>query len=137
MSLNVFKWGSYVGFAGLLFSVVTSVHALGLGNLDLQSRLNQRFSANIPVIVPADVDATEISVQLATTSHFERAGLKKTGTVTRLQFSPERRADGQMIIAVTSLSRVTEPMVSFVLEVQQGGTKTLRTYNAMLEAPAH
>ena len=137
MSLYGSKWGLHAMLLSLLFSMATSVHGLGLGNLDLQSRLNQRFSANIPITVPAEVDATEISVQLATNSHFERAGLKKTGTVTRLQFSPERRADVQMIITITTTSRVTEPMVSFVLEVKQGGTKTLRTYNAMLSAPMH
>jgi len=135
MSLNNSKWVLYTGLTGLLFSMTTSVYGLGLGNLDLQSRINQRFSANIPVTVPVEVVAAEISVQLATDSQFKRAGLKKTGIVTRLQFLTERRADGQMVIAVTSTSRVTEPMVSFVLEVNQGGTRTLRTYNAMLEAP--
>jgi len=133
MNLLSGKWGFYVACTSLLFSLATS--AYGLGNLDLQSRINQRFTAAIPVLVPADVDATEISVQLATDSHFKREGLKKTGTVTKLQFSPERREDGQMVIAVTTASRVIEPMVSFVLEVQQGGTRTMRTYNALLEAP--
>jgi pilus assembly protein FimV len=133
MNLYGSKWGFHTVLLGLLFSMATSAYGLGLGNLDLQSRLNERFSANIPVIVPAEVDATEITVQLAANSQFERAGLKKTDTVTKLQFSPERKADGQMIIAITTTSRVTEPMVSFVLEVQQGSTRTLRTYNAMLE----
>ena len=129
------KWGITTFLTGLMLCTATSLYALGLGNMDLESRLNQPFSANIPVLVPEDIQASEITVKLAADSQFERAGLKRSGTVSKLEFFPERRADGQMVIGVSSKDRVTEPMLSFVLEVEQGGTRTLRKYTAMLEAP--
>ncbi len=124
-----------LGLAGLLVFAMAPVHALGLGSMELESRINQRFSASIPVIVPEDIDATELSVKLASDRQFQRLGLKRTGVVTQLNFSALRREDGKMGIEVTSEKRITEPMLSFVLEVEQGKTRTLRKYTAMLEAP--
>ncbi|MCW8962969.1 MAG: hypothetical protein OQL16_04165 [Gammaproteobacteria bacterium] len=103
--------------------------------MDLESRLNQPFSANIPVLVPEDIQASEITVKLAADSQFERIGLKRSGTASTLEFFPERRADGQMVIGISTKDRVIEPLLSFVLEVEQGGNRTLRKYTAMLEAP--
>jgi len=135
MVSNTKKWGISTCLTGLLLCTATSLYALGLGNMDLESRLNQPFSANIPVLVPEDIQASEITVKLAADSQFERVGLKRSSTVYMLEFFPERRADGQMVIGISTKDRVIEPMLSFVLEVEQGGNRTLRKYTAMLEAP--
>ena len=135
MSFTHTKKGINACLTGLLYFTATSLYALGLGNLDLESRLNQPFSAKIPVLVSDDTQASDIDVKLAADSQFKRLGLKRSGTVSQFEFFPQRRADGQMIIEIKSKGRVTEPMLSFVLEVEQGGTRTLRKYTAMLEAP--
>jgi len=135
MNSIVKKWGFNACLVGLLLPAATSLYGLGLGDMDLESRLNQPFSANIPVMVPAETEASEISVKLAEVRQFKRAGLKRGGPISQLQFSPERRADGQMVIEIKSAVRMTEPMLSFVLQVEQGGTRSLRKYTVMLEAP--
>jgi pilus assembly protein FimV len=135
MNLKAIQRLAHASMAGLLSLAVTPVLALGLGSMDLQSRLNQSFQADIPVLVPAETDPTELSVQLAADHQFEREGLKRGRTVMQMKFNAVRREDGQMVIEVTTPSRVVEPMLSFVLEVEQGGMRTMRKYTAMLEAP--
>jgi len=135
MNSIIKKWRSSACLVALLFPVATSLYGLGLGDMDLKSRLNQPFSANIPVIVPAETEASEIIVKLAEDARFKHAGLRRGGAISQLRFFPERRADGQMVIEIKSVERMTEPMLSFVLEVEQGGTRALRKYTAMLEAP--
>lgn len=121
--------------AGLIFALNSTAYGLGLGSIDLQSRLNQRFDAQIPLIVPDETEPSEVSVKLANDSQFERAGIRRSGIASQLKFAPQRTEDGQMVIAVRSPDRIVEPMVSFVIEVEQGGMRTIRKYTAMLEAP--
>ena len=123
------------GLAALLMATVSTVQALGLGNLELDSQLNQRLSANIPVFVPEEIDPSDINVRLAENAHFERAGIKRSNLVNQLTFSPKRTADGKMIISVSSRKRMVEPMLSFVLEVVQDEFRTVRQYTVMLPAP--
>jgi pilus assembly protein FimV len=123
------------GLAALLMATVSTVQALGLGNLELDSQLNQRLSANIPVFVPEEIDPSDINVRLAENSHFERAGIKRSDLVNQLTFSPKRTADGKMIISVSSRKRMVEPMLSFVLEVVQDEFRTVKQYTVMLPAP--
>lgn len=135
MVSSAIKLGFKVGMTSLLFLTATTVYGLGLGNLDLQSRLNERFSAHIPIIVAEDIDASDISVKLGSKKQFKQAGLKRASSLYQLSFTPERTADGQMVITISSSSRIIEPMISFVLQVEQGGTRTLRKYTAMMDAP--
>jgi len=124
-----------IGLAFVLSVSSFAVHALGLGELDLQSQLNQRLSAHIPVFVADEIDPTDINVRLATDAHFERAGITRSATVSQLMFSPKRNADGKMVISIKSRSRVTEPMLSFVLEVAEGEVTTVKKYTVMLPPP--
>lgn len=121
--------------AGIFSLAATPLFALGLGSMDLQSRLNQNFQADIPVLVSEETDPTELTIRLAPKDQFERAGIKLSRTATQMQFNVVRREDGQMVIEVSTKDRVTEPMVNFVLEVEQGRMRSVRKYTAMLEAP--
>ena len=133
--MNISKTVLRFGVAGLILALNSTAYGLGLGTIDLQSRLNQRFSAHIPVIVSEEIEPSEVTVRLANDSQFERAGIHRTGIVSKLSFIAERTTDGEMVIAVRSPDRIVEPMVSCVIEVEQGGIKTIRKYTAMLEAP--
>jgi len=121
----------------ILVSLWGQAFAVGLGDIDLESRLNQRFSAQIPVLVDAETDAVDISVRLADTAYFERAGLKKNLTVIGLTFEPMRLNEEQMVIKVRSNNVVREPMVSFILEVEHKGLRSMREFTALLETPVH
>lgn len=135
MVSDAIRIGFKMGMTSLLFLTATAVYGLGLGNLDLQSRLNQRFSAHIPVTVGEDIDASDISVKLGNKKQFEQAGLKRSGSLAGLSFTPERTADGKMVIKISSNERIIEPMISFILQVEQGRMRTLRQYTAMMDSP--
>lgn len=123
------------GLGTLLIAMAGMVHALGLGNLELESQLNQRLNANIPVFVPEEIDPSDVTVRLADNVHFERAGIKRSDLTSQLRFATKRTDDGKMIISISSSKRMVEPMLSFVLEVEQGEVRAVRQYTVMLPAP--
>jgi len=119
----------------LLASLWTPAFAVGLGDIDLKSRLNQRFSADIPLRIDADADAVDINVRLAGRSYFKRAGLERSAAVMDLTFEPVRLDAEQMVIKVRSGKVVKEPMLSFIVEVEHQGARSLREFTAMLDTP--
>lgn len=123
------------GLGTLLIAMAGMVHALGLGNLELESQLNQRLNANIPVFVPEEIDPSDVTVRLADNAHFERAGIKRSDLTSQLRFATKRTDDGKMIISISSSKRMVEPMLSFVLEVEQGEVRAVKQYTVMLPAP--
>ena len=115
-----------------LFLMSAPLYALGLGDIQLESGLNQRFKASIPVIVSEKAEPTDLVVSLADHNRFKQVGFSRSGDVLSLSFSAMRAEDGRMVIKVTSRDRIREPMLNFVLEVLYDGTRTLRSYSALL-----
>ena len=115
-----------------LFLMSTSSYALGLGEIELESGLNQRFKAYIPVIVSEKAEPTDLVVSLADHNRFKREGFSRSGDVLSLSFTTMRTEDGGMVIKVISRDRIREPMLNFIIEVLYDGTRTLRSYSALL-----
>ncbi|TNG02129.1 MAG: hypothetical protein EP297_01485 [Gammaproteobacteria bacterium] len=116
----------------VLFLTSNSLYALGLGEIQLDSGLNQRFKARIPVTVSEKAEPTDLIVKLADNERFKQAGIERRGYVLSLNFETLRGEDGQMYISVNSRDRIREPMLSFVLEVLHEGTRTMRSYSTFI-----
>jgi pilus assembly protein FimV len=125
----------YLVAGTILLSLWSPAFAVGLGDIDLKSRLNQRMDADIPVLVDAETDVIDINVRLADSAYFKRAGLKRNAVVIGLTFEAVRLNAEQMVIKVRSRDVIKEPMVSFIVEVEHKGARSMREYTALLETP--
>jgi pilus assembly protein FimV len=105
-------------------------HALGLGEIESRSRLNQIVAASIPILSAAGGEIDSITVQLASNEDFERAGIERSEFVSALRFTVENDT-----IRVTSKQIAREPFVGFVLDVRWSGGRLLREYTLLLDPP--
>jgi len=117
----------------LLFSPVAS--ALGLGEIEMQSALNQRLDAEIPLRGVPEDDSSRIIVSLASEEAFRQVGLQRPFSLTRLSFAVEQRDTGGYYIHVTSREPIVEPFLSFLIEVDWPGGNLLREYTVLLDPP--
>lgn len=120
------------GFLALAFLGWGSLaHALGLGEIEVRSRLNQPLSAVIPVssTVPGELDG--VIVELASNEEFERVGLERSEFLSSLRFQVQGNT-----IKVTSKQIAREPFVSFLLDVRWADGRLLREYTVLLDPPA-
>ena len=108
--------------------------ALGLGQIELQSGLNQPFRAEIPLTSASAEEVTGLKVRLASAATFERYGLLQAGFLTRFDFSVTS-SGGRSAIRVTSVEPVVEPFVTMLLEVQWAQGRLLREYTVLLDPP--
>jgi pilus assembly protein FimV len=113
----------------------TALYALGLGELKLNSALNQPFDAEIELIAPTSDELAELKVALANNEAFARYGLDRPAFLSNFDFSVTRNRDGRSAIKVTSSSSVTEPFVTLLVEVVSGRGRLLREYTVLLDPP--
>lgn len=110
--------------------------ALGLGQIEVKSRIGQPLVAEIPIISNDPAELEELRAGLASPETFARIGLQPPrGIVADLQFVPALDAAGRPIIRVTSAAPVTEPLLTFLVEVDWGQGRLVREYSALLDTP--
>ena len=113
-----------------------SLYALGLGEIRLNSSLNQPFDADIELIAPTSEELASLKVGLANNDLFSRYGLDRPQFLSSFDFSVTKRRDGNASIKVTSNKSVTEPFVTLLVEASWGRGRLLREYTVLLDPPA-
>jgi pilus assembly protein FimV len=110
--------------------------AMGLGQLQVKSGLNQPLVAEIPIISATAAELEQLDVRLASPEAFARVGLDQPGELTaNLQFSVGKNTRGQPVIRVTTPTRFNEPLLSFLIEAQWGKGVVTREYTALIDPP--
>lgn len=112
-------------------------HALGVGDINLRSALNQPLNAEIELLQVRDLSSAEIRPSLASPDDFGRAGIDRDFFLTDLKFTPEVRPDGRAIIRVTSNKPVREPFLNFLMEVKWPSGRVLREFTLLLDPPLY
>lgn len=120
--------------AGALLSPA-SLYALGLGEIRLNSALNQPFDADIEVVAPTREELAELKIGLAGNDLFARYGLDRPVYLSGFEFAITRTRDGQVSIKVKSSRSVTEPFVTLLVEASWGRGRLLREYTVLLDPP--
>ena len=113
-----------------------SAAALGLGQIELKSRLGQPLVAEIPIISTDPAELEQLRAGLPSPETFARIGLQLPDEfVSTLQFTPGVDAAGRPVIRVTSQAPVTDPLLTFLVEVDWGQGRLVREYSALVDAP--
>jgi pilus assembly protein FimV len=121
---------------GTLLTVVSAnAFALGLGEIELDSALNEELRATIDLTDTGELAAAEILVSLASTEDFERVGVERFFFLTDLEFSITLGDDGQSVVSVVSSRPITEPYLNFIVEVLWPNGKLLKEYTLLLDPP--
>ncbi|MFK8028055.1 MAG: FimV/HubP family polar landmark protein [Gammaproteobacteria bacterium] len=116
-----------VGTPGLVF-------AFGLGDIQINSALNQPMNAEIELVGFNATTIDEVQVELASQQMFERVGVPRPYILTRLKFTP-MMSKGKPVIKVTSTDAVREPFLTFLVDVRWAKGKLLREYTVLLDPP--
>ncbi len=119
----------------ILLLVSTGAQALGLGDIRLESALNQNFKADIELLSVEKGGIADVRVSLASPEAFARAGVERTFLLSRLRYKPERMPDGTAVIHVFTLEPVREPFLNFLIEVNWPKGRLLREYTVLLDPP--
>ena len=121
----------------LLMSALMSpgaLYALGLGEIHLNSALNQPFDAEIELVSATQEDLGALRAALASTDAFARYGLDRPAYLADFNFRVTSN-DGRDVLRVTSPRPVTEPFVTLLVEANWPRGRLLREYTVLLDPP--
>jgi len=109
--------------------------SLGLGRLQLNSALNQAFSAEIEIINRGGLGVEEILPNLATQEDFEQLNVERRSDLYDLSFEVLFKSNGRTVIIVNSRNPIVEPFLNFVIEVIWPSGRLVREYTVLLDPP--
>jgi len=127
------------GFGLLLLlgglAVSQGAYAVGLGDILPKSRLNQPFSAVIPLTSLSSEEASTLEVKLASNATFDEMGVERASYLSSLQFTVVTDA-AQPYILVHSDQVAHDPFLTLLLDVRADGARLLREFTVLLDPPA-
>lgn len=123
------------GLAFLAWWVPAQVFALGLGNIEMRSALNQPLDARIELLRARDGEVKDLAVALATADTFKRAGIERPNFLTQLKFEVVTNPGGTPYIQVRSAQPITEPFLNFLIEVNWPNGRLLREFTVLVDPP--
>ena len=119
----------------ILFLIPGHLLSLGLGEIEVNSALNQPLNAQINLIAVREDEFEELRVELAPANVFDRVGVPRPFFLTQLQFQPIKLPGGGTAVRVTSKDPVREPFLTFLVEVTWPKGRLLREYTVLLDPP--
>ncbi len=113
-----------------------SAYSLGVGDITLYSTLNQNLHAEIALFVSPDENISEINVRLAPPDKFDDAGIPWSFFLTKIKFESVTKADGSMLVKLSSNEVLREPFLDFLLEVSWAKGNLYREFTVLVDPPA-
>ncbi len=123
------RWGSLPLLAAPLSSL-----ALGLGEIETNSYLNQPLNAEIPLTATPEEMQT-LRVTMAPVGVFTAAGLDYPAALNSIQFRVGRNAAGEDVIFVTSRESIGELLLTMVVQATTSRTSFNRELTVFLDPP--
>jgi len=114
----------------LVYSSLAS--ALGLGEITLHSALNQPLNAEIALLETDGLSPDDVMARLASPEAFAKAGVERVFFLNDLRFTPVLNG-GRGVIRVVSHKPVTEPYLSFLVQLSRPNGDLLHEYTVLLD----
>lgn len=126
-----------LGISVLALLVPGFACALGVGNYQLRSYLNQPLSMDIALTGAEDLSSDDIVVNLASQQEFDNAGVNRAGLLNDLRFEVSLKGDGNGSIHISTVGTVSEPYMDFLVQILWPTGRILREYTILLDPPSY
>ncbi len=112
-----------------------NVAALGLGEIDLKSALNQPLNAEIELLSATSAELGQIKVTIGSSDAFENAGIDRPVFLSKFKFNVKTNAEGKPVVQITSRDVVREPFLDFLVELSWSKGRLVREYTVLVDPP--
>lgn len=109
--------------------------AMGLGEIKMNSALNQPLDAEVTLLNVGDLSENQILPNLASHEDFARAGVERVFFLSSIKFDVELDGKGGAILHLSTDRIVREPFLNFLIELHWPSGRLLREYTALLDPP--
>ena len=122
----------------LVLFVSGEVLAVGLGDIKLDSALNEPLRAEIELLSATPEEIADLVINLASAETFDRYGIDRPVYLQQIQFDIVKSggATGNFV-RISSPSPITEPFLTVLVEATWSRGRLLREYTVLLDPPTY
>ncbi|WP_347990010.1 FimV/HubP family polar landmark protein [Methylomonas sp. AM2-LC] len=131
------KVGKLSKVLGIAILAPSSVYALSIGDIQLNSALNQNLNAEIRLHVDAGEDPRDIAVRVAAPEKFDRAGVPWSYFLSKIKFESSIKSDNTIVVRLTSQDALTEPFLDVLLEVVSAEGSQYKEFPLLIDPPSN
>jgi FimV-like protein len=117
----------------LVLVVPTAGFAIGLGDIHVESALNEPLSARIEIVGATPEDLQDLRAAIANREMFQHYGVERPSFLTSTRFKVTHDAAGRPVLQVTSNEAFTEPVVSLLVDLRWDKGELIREYPLLLD----
>ncbi len=112
-----------------------AAHALGLGDIHVDSQLNERLAAEIDLIGATDEELNDLRAAVANREAFLRYGADRPAFLASATFKVAHDSRGRPVLSVRSTEPFTEPLVNLLVDLRWHKGEIVRHYTLLLDPP--
>jgi pilus assembly protein FimV len=117
----------------MALSVPGAAHALGLGDIHVDSALNERLAAEIDIVGATAAELNDLRAAVANRETFTRYGADRPAFLSSATFKVSQDSQGRPVLAIRSTESFTEPAVSLLVDVRWSSGELVRQYTLLLD----
>ncbi len=121
----------------LVLLLSSEVWAIGLGDINLDSALNEPLRAEIELLSPTPEELANLNVSLASAETFARYGIDRPFYLQGIEFNIVESGPNSAVIQIRSRAPITEPFLTFLVEATWASGRLLREYTVLLDPPTY
>jgi pilus assembly protein FimV len=119
----------------MALAVPGAAQALGLGDIHVDSALNERLAAEIDIVGATAAELENLRAAVANRETFLHFGADRPAFLSSATFNLGQDSRGRPVLVVRSTDAFTEPLVNFVVDLRWGNGQLVRQYTLLLDPP--
>jgi pilus assembly protein FimV len=121
----------------LAMSLPGAARAIGLGEIRVDSALNEPLSARIDIVGATREDLAVLTATVANRELFQRYGAERPSFLASATFKVGADGHGRPVLFVRSTDAFTDPVVSLLVDLRWGKNEVVREYSLLLDPPGY
>ena len=125
--------------AAALLALPLSASAIGVGNIDILSHLNQPLLARISILAsPKEgIRSQDLEVRIASREKHTKYGLEYPQALKSASFTIQPQPGGNYLVRATTSQPIKEPLINFLLEVNWKNGRLFKEVALFLDPPGY
>jgi pilus assembly protein FimV len=117
----------------MALSLPGAAHALGLGEIHVDSALNEPLAAEIDIVGATAEELSSLTASIANKETFLRFGAERPAFLASATFKVAHDVKGRPVLAIRSTESFTEPLVNLLVDLRWHNGEVIRQYSLLLD----
>jgi pilus assembly protein FimV len=117
----------------MALSLPGAAHALGLGEIHVNSALNEPLAADIEILGATAEELSSLTASVANRETFLRFGAERPAFLASATFKVSHDVKGKPVLVIRSTDSFSEPLVNLLVDLRWHNGEVIRQYSLLLD----